>query len=154
MKRRAVLSSTACGLGALSGCSSLGNESSHEQSTGSGEAGDRIRIRSLHVSSTHNETHTISIQVENQDSIVHDEEYNMDAVPYDDGYPELADTTVVDLGEWQQEPADYTVRASMESGAVQEIHLPEALSTECVGLRVRVNRNGEFGVLASTGCER
>lgn len=138
MKRRTLLSSTLLGAASLSGCSSI-----------LGDGTEEIRIKQIDVSNVHDRSHTIGVQVENSDDVVVDEQYELDPLTTENGY-EIADGVGVDLGDAEGEPADYAVRATLESGPADELRLADVLDTACADLLISINREGEVAILVGS----
>lgn len=139
MKRRALLSSTLLGVASLSGCSSI-----------LGDGTEGIRIQQIDVSNVDDRAHTIGVQVEDSDGVVVDEQYELDPLTTENGY-EIADGVDVDLGDVEGEHADYTVRATLESGPADELQLTDVLDTDCADLLISINREGGVAILVG-GC--
>lgn len=119
-----------------------------------GQSEPQIQIGQLHITSTHNQAHTVRVVISTGDTTFLDEQYELGAVPFDeDGYPERGETIVVELGSWHTEAADYTIRATLDSENSRETRLVEAFDTDCAELIVRVERHGTLAILGSAGCD-
>lgn len=140
MRRRAFLSSAVTGTALLAGCSFVGRDD---------EGSDRIEIDELVVSNRNDQSHTVDVQVENQDATVLDERYSLDPVSEQNGYSHI-DAVDVDLGEWHEEAADYTLRATLTSGAREELRLTDVLDIDCVKLHVPIHSEQSVSILAAT----
>lgn len=140
MKRRTIISSAIGGLSLLAGCSFV---SSKDQNS------PEIKIEELEVSNRHDQPHTIKISIMDGGSAVFDRQFSFAAAPHEDGYPETAKAELVDLGDWHEQASDYTLRATTESGLVEEHRLTELLDVDCTKIRVAVTRDGDLTFLVS-----
>jgi len=142
MKRRAFLAATGGAMTTLSGCSI----------PGLGENGDDgdIRIETLQYISYHDRAHTILVSIENRDSTVFNDQFRTEAVPHEDGFPQTAAGSNVELGNWHEDPGRYTVRASLEMGQEDSTQLWKVHSIDCVKVRVSISRRGGLGILTAS----
>jgi len=131
---------------ATAGCmNALGDDSSAaNDAAGASGDGDGVRIEQLSVRNYHSEGHRGQVAVESAESVVHLNTYQA----------EPGGETAVE-GDWMGTPGEYVIHARLDDGEIQSTDVSGSVAdgTGCVGMMLRIDKEGTLGSLFGTNCD-
>jgi hypothetical protein len=113
--------------------------------TGDPADGEGVRLERLSVRNNHGEGHTVQLAVESGEGLLHLDTYQLEA----------GGGTVVE-GDWTGATGAYLVHARLDDGEIQSTDVAGSVGedAECVRMVLRIDAEGELGILYGTDCER